>query len=472
LLSFWRQLDLYRSWKLQDSNNQNVAVSLPLWVLLGLSVIGGSNKSDEKQTSDVIAVLRFLKRLLDRPEELATLLQTVKDLKPSGADILPHEARMAVNRFSPGELSKRILSDIFGWQSGDNPVFRLLKSAEGEMGLGLLRGDEVHYYGVVNVGNANGLKKAMQGTRLKVEDDAFTPSLFGKLSDPVSRIHILIGSRRFAEGWDNYRASSLTLLRLGQKEGALIIQMFGRVVRFAGTNGDGKRQKSPDPGLIPLQTSYIYGLRSSYLETFLNSLYENGVPQPLGKTCKIRVHLPVKMPLHSVQTIIPEMAEFHVNLSGKGWVTQMNKVRLSLAAAVLTSAITRDGVKSEKGTMGRDITKEFKDKLDYLDEDIVYLQMVVMKQQKGWWNFSFDSAAIKTALDSNRYELWGMPSSLLIRRDSDLIRLNRTAATIVRRLFESAYRRAENQHSRYSMIDAKDSGIPKNYRKERIHVQS
>ena len=288
------------------------------------------------------------------------------------------------------------------------------------MGLGLLRGDEVHYYGVVNVGDANGLKKAMQETNLKVEDDSFTQSLFGKLGDPVSDINVLIGSRRFAEGWDNYRASSLTLLRLGQGEGSLIIQMFGRVVRFAGRNGDGKRLSNPVHELRPLQTAYTYGLRSSYLEAFLKSLYANGVPQTLEKSCEVEVYLPGEMPLHSVQTIAPEMADFHVSLLGNRWVEHVNKVKFSLTAAVYTSAITRDGVKSEKGVMGQDI----------------------------------------------------LPSSLSIRRDSDLVRLNRTAAAIVRRLFESAYRREENRYSRYAFINADKSGIPKSYRKERIHVQS
>jgi len=473
LVSFWCQLACYRSWKESpEITEEDVAVSLPLWVLLGLSVIGGTRKMDEEQTSDVIAVLKFLELILTRPEDLTSLVETVKEAKPSGADILPSEVRMAVNSPSSEDLSNRILSDAFGWQPGDKPVFRLLKSAEGEMGLGLLRGDEVHYYGVVNVGDANGLKKAMQETNLKVEDDAFTQSLFGKLGDPVSDINVLIGSRRFAEGWDNYRASSLTLLRLGQGEGSLIIQMFGRVVRFAGRNGDGKRLANPTRRLRALQKAYIYGLRSSYLEAFLNSLYANGVPQTLEKSCEVEVYLPGKMHLHSVQTIAPEMADFYVSLLGNRWVEYVNKVKLSLTAAVYTSAITRDGVQVERGIMGQDMTREFKDKLSCVDRDGIYLEMVEMKRQKGWWNFSFDPQTVIIALESKRYELWGLPASLSIRQDSDLLRLNRTAAAIVRRLFESAYRREENRYSRYALINADKSGIPKSYRKERIHVQS
>jgi hypothetical protein len=126
-------------------------------------------------------------------------------------------------------LAERVLADCFGWQEGDKLVLRLIKSASGELGLGLLRGDTFHYYGVVNVGDAAGLKKALEDAMLPVEDDAMSGSLFASLDAPGSGLNVLIGSRRFAEGWDNFRASSLTLLRLGQGEGSLIIQMFGRV---------------------------------------------------------------------------------------------------------------------------------------------------------------------------------------------------------------------------------------------------
>jgi hypothetical protein len=104
---------------------------------------------------------------------------------------------------------------------------------------------------------------------------ALTPSLFAGLGQDRSGVNLLIGSRRLAEGWDNYRASSLTLPRLGQGEGASIIQMVGRVVRFAGHHGDGKRLDHPPAELRSLQTAYVYGLRSTYLEIFLNGLLGN-----------------------------------------------------------------------------------------------------------------------------------------------------------------------------------------------------
>jgi hypothetical protein len=263
-------------------------VACPLWVLLGLSVIGGKNKADKEQTSDVLDVLSFLTQVLASPAFFERYLDQVKALKGTNADLVPAEVRHEVNQSSSSTLSLQVLKDVFGWQNGDQVVFRLLKSADGELGLGLLRGDQLYYFGVVNVGDANGLKQALQQKGLPVSDDAISPSLFASLNEDNSGINLLIGSRRFAEGWDNYRASSLTLLRLGTGEGSLIVQMFGRVVRFAGQNGNGKRLPEPPSAIKPLQTAYVFGLHSGYLETFLNGLYANGVNEINQQECPTR----------------------------------------------------------------------------------------------------------------------------------------------------------------------------------------
>lgn len=466
LVSFWNQLVCHRAAKTQNLLAEHrLAIPRPLWMLLGLSVIGGANKSDQEQTSDVIEVLRFLSRILSHPNALEGRVKDLSQEAAAAIDILPASARAALTGHSNQELAARILSDVFAWQPGDKPVFRLLKSADGEMGLGLMRGDQVHYYGVVNVGDANGLKKALQAAGIAVDDDAMSDSLFAGLGDDRSRVNLLIGSRRFAEGWDNYRAASLTLLRLGVGEGSLIIQMFGRVVRFAGVRGNGKRLEHPDPILQPLQTAYIYGLRSGYLESFLNSLYANGVPKKAEKNCPFHVYLPDDIPLHSVRTIMPGPDEFHVSVIGDRWLNGVNKITLSLAATVLTARLSRDKVLTEKGAIGADITDRFKQILPFLDLDDIYREMIGLKRRMGWWNFSFDRSAVVSALNSDRYEIEGLPSALAIGNESDLIRFNRIASALVRRLFEGAYRKAESRNSRYALVKAEESGIPKTYRK-------
>jgi len=72
LLSFWHQITCYRNGASQAYlRDKGVSVSSPLWVLLGLSVIGGKNRSDQEQTSDVIDVLRYFSAILENQPHLS-----------------------------------------------------------------------------------------------------------------------------------------------------------------------------------------------------------------------------------------------------------------------------------------------------------------------------------------------------------------------------------------------------------------
>jgi hypothetical protein len=470
LLSFWHQVACSRSSQArQAAAGLGLRVAAPLWVLLGLSVIGGKSQGDKEQTSDVVDVLAYLTGVLAQPVRLAESLDELLKVTTEGADMLPREVREATAGWNSGSLAERVLADCFGWQPGDKPVLRLIKAAAGELGLGLRRGDATHYYGVVNVGDAAGLKKALEAVGLASEDDALSGSLFAGLDAAGSGLNVLIGSRRFAEGWDNFRASSLTLLRLGQGEGSLIIQMFGRVVRFAGVGGNGKRLDRPPAELAPLQTAYVFGLKSGYLDTFLQSLIDNGVPEPKRIECDIRRHAPPL--LRSVRAIAPHARDFSVTAMGAGWLDGVNRVRVSLTASIATSKLKDGKTEMLQGSMGQDITPEFRQWSPLLDRDAVYREMVEWKRLQRLWNFAFDRHAIDSALASDKYEILGLSGMLHVREAADLARLNRLAATVVRRLFEGAYRKQENRKSRYALVHPKDSGIPDQYFKDFLHVE-
>ena len=470
LLAYWHQVACFRSAEgKQAASSLGLQVASPLWVLLGLSVIGSlKNENDKQQTSDVVDVLTYLSTMLAQPAKLTESMSQLLAATTVGADMLPAEVRLATVGWNASALAERVLADCFGWQQGDKPVLRIIKSATGELGLGLLRGDTSHYYGVVNVGDAAGLKKALESAKLAVEDDAMSSSLFAALDAPGSGLNVLIGSRRFAEGWDNFRASSLTLLRLGQGEGSLIIQMFGRVVRFAGVGGNGKRLDKPPAELAPLQTAYVFGLKSGYLDTFLQSLIDNGVPDSKRIECDVRKHTPPV--LKSVRAIAPPAADFQVSAMGAGWLTGINRIKVSLTASIATSKLKDGNVSALQGVVGQDITTEFKQWAPLLDRDGLYREMVEWKRTQRWWNFAFDRQAIDSALASEKYEILGMPGMLNVRESTDLVRLNRLAATVVRRLFEGAYRKQENRKSRYALIAAQESGIPDQYFKDFLNA--
>ena len=466
LLAYWHQMACFRSVEgKQAAASLGLQVAAPLWVLLGLSVIGSlKNENDKQQTSDVVDVLAYLSAMLAQPARLGERLHQLLTASTVGADLLPAEVRQASVGWDTQALAERVLADCFGWQVGDKPVLRLIKSATGELGLGLLRGDTSHYYGVVNVGDAVGLKKVLESASLAVEDDALSHSLFTALDAPGSGLNVLIGSRRFAEGWDNLRASSLTLLRLGQGEGSLIIQMFGRVVRFAGVGGNGKRLDRPPAVLAPLQTAYVFGLKSGYLDAFLQSLIDNGGPNSTRIECPTRKHTP--RVLKSVSAIAPSAAAFQVSTKDVDWLLGINRIRISLTASVAALKLLDGKVSARQGVVGQDITAEFRQWAVLLDRDAVYRELVEWKRTQRWWNFSFDRHAIDSALACQKYEVLGMSGMLSVREPADLVRLQRLAVTLVRRLFEAAYRKKENRASRFALVAAKNSGIPDLYYKE------
>jgi hypothetical protein len=134
----------------------------------------------------------------------------------------------------------------------------------------------------------------------------------------------------------------------------------------------------------------------------------------------------------------------------------------------MTARLKQSGVSTAKVQLGKDLTQEFKQKLPLLNQAALYRELQAIKRLHAWWNLEFDTNAISIALNSNKYELFGLPDTLRITAPADIARLQRTAVTIVRKLFEASYRKQEGRFSSYQLIYAQDSGIPTVYKKEKV----
>lgn len=90
-----------------------------------------------------------------------------------------------------------------------------------------IRGEE-KYFGIINIGDANRFKKHLEKHDFVwFMEDEFSESYFEEINDKDSDINILIGSKKFTEGWNSYRVSSIGLLNIGRSAGSQIIQIFG-----------------------------------------------------------------------------------------------------------------------------------------------------------------------------------------------------------------------------------------------------
>jgi len=148
------------------------------------------------------------------------------------------------------------------------------------------------YWGIINVGNGlNYINNYKDENVEKVTTTSIVISnnekyLFENIDKPQSPINVLIGSRKFAEGWNCFRVSVIGLINLGKTKGNKIIQIFGRGVRLKGLKNDGKRKHvshiddyfkdlridNDSNNLKRLETLCVFSLQKSYLEIFTEAI--------------------------------------------------------------------------------------------------------------------------------------------------------------------------------------------------------
>lgn len=255
--------------------------------------------------SDILAVLQHLAYFVNQPEKVITWLH---DLLADKAQILDRVGNnIFLQRFTPlmdflgkeDALYADILQRLFHTPHRARLHIRQLKKADGELALSIGEGNKP--FGVINIGDAAGFfKTAAEYDAFDSSNDEFSDGLFATLNqDSGSHLHMLIGSRKFTEGWSSWRVSTMGLLNMGRSEGAQIIQLFGRGVRLKGQGFSLKRSTADNrPAglhLEKLETLNIFGIRASYMDKFKEYLREEGITPPdemLQLDFKVQPNLP------------------------------------------------------------------------------------------------------------------------------------------------------------------------------------
>ena len=275
LLSFYQQQYLW-------SSNQNKLaefnIEKPLWVFVGNTVSG--------EDSDTLNVLKFLAGFLN--DEVKSK-QWIADLLSNTPRLLDAKGRNIFNnRFAPlmqlnaDQVYVDILEKLFNASSRQRLKLVNLKTTKGELAIKVGDGDP---FGLINIGDDAGFyneaQKPENAILFDTEDDDFSPSMFGKINNKDSKLNVLIGSRKFTEGWSSWRVSTMGLLNMGKGEGSQIIQLFGRGVRLKGKDYSLKRstpsQRPKGVNLERLETLNIFGVNAGYMATFKEYLKEEGI---------------------------------------------------------------------------------------------------------------------------------------------------------------------------------------------------
>lgn len=267
LLSFYRQV------RAADEHSALLAeyqLAAPLWVALGKSVTAASG-------SDVAALLEFLDRAASDAAWLAKQFERVR------RDVATMQSSLEGDPLEFGllkDIDVRVLAeDAQRRLFGGGGRLQLYLLSDSEIGLRAAGAADDRYCGVVRVGEArkflDQVRKA--GTLVVGEADKLTGSLFARIESDAA-LRFLIGAKMFVEGWSSWRVSAMALMNVGRGAGSEIVQMFGRGVRLRGKGMTLRRAGAVAPEAVRLlETLYVFGVRADYLQTFVETLRDEGV---------------------------------------------------------------------------------------------------------------------------------------------------------------------------------------------------
>jgi hypothetical protein len=489
LLAFFQQQRLYRK---QEAAFRPFNIEKPLWIFVGGSV-NAVRTENKEQVSDVVAILKFLAAYVaNRADSVERIRRVLHEglLTATGKNLFAGRfAYLNTCGLTPAQIFDETLATLFNAPAGGSLHVENLKGAAGEIAVRVGGND---FFGVINVGDDAKLVKLCEASGLHVAEREFAGSLFHELDKPDSTINVLIGSKKFTEGWSSWRVSTMGLMNVARSEGAQIIQLFGRGVRLKGVRMSLKRSsRAPLPsGLKPpkhielLETLHIFGIRADYMAQFRDFLEEEGLPT---NEDRIEFILPVirnlgTRPLKTIRLkkqINGVSTEFGDAFRKLGPVPtvhppdpanepataylQKNQVvlnwypKIQVMKSVGVAGGDDDGAPHEAWLTPRHVA--------FLDLDRLYFDLERFKAERGWHNLNITRAGIAALLaDSTWYRLQ-IPASELAFDSFGKVRVwQEIAQALLRKYVERYYtfrkREWELPHLEYRDIAEDDPNFP------------
>ena len=303
LLSFYQQKKCFLEY---GKELAPFRIENPLLVFVGNSVNKASApkktsksnkpKSLDKALTDVQDVILFIDQFVRNKRQTIQRINLVVQqntglIDARGIDIFSHDFTPLYDLNGGNTPDGQVLYEdmlhlLFNTTShADEPrlhLDHLSKASEIAMRIG----EDGDYFGVISVGDTDTLVKSCESKGVVTKNESFNnDSLFESINRKDSKINVLIGSRKFTEGWNSWRVSTMGLINFAKGEGSQAIQMFGRGVRLKGYNGMLKRSRAINiPGvqapkyLGKLETLTIFGVKANYMEEFKAFLELEDVP--------------------------------------------------------------------------------------------------------------------------------------------------------------------------------------------------
>ena len=440
-------------------------IARPLGIFVGGSV-NAVRSENKRQVSDVVQILLFIKDFVKYPEVFSGYIQRLLDpddgiKNKNGYSLFANSFVMTKRGMRIGEEERfaretygKILKTLFH-SDLPNAQLHLDKQKGGDEEIGLRIGN-AEYFGVINVGDSAKLIALCDDKGISCETKEFGQlSLFAEINNESSPINILIGSKKFNEGWSSWRVSVMGLMNVGRSEGSEIIQLFGRGVRLKGFEYSLKRSSKLDsfynPGPIPnglrgIETLNIFGVRADYMDAFRKYLEDEGLP------ANEENYIPIDIPT--------------INLLGD---TKLKVIRLKQGYDFKKSVVVNplDIVKDIKikldwnprveamyssGTRVRTEVAEYKgtlkkEHLSLLDWNKIFFAMQQMKNERSWYNMQLTVDMLQTLMaNPSWYELVIQEADMKFHDfGRDVERWENITISLLRAYIDRAYKRSKGK---------------------------
>ncbi len=484
LLSFYQQQRLYRE---QGASFRPFRIDKPLWIFVGGSVTATLATRD---ASDIVEILQFFGRYVaDRGgsiQRIERVLNTGLETA-SGKNLFAGRfTYLNTSGLSPAQVFDDTLATLFNAPGGGQLYIENLKGATGEVALRL--GAENEAFGVINVGDDAKLVRLCDENGLATGEREFSGSLFHEINQPISTVNILIGSKKFTEGWSSWRVSTMGLMNVGKGEGAQIIQLFGRGVRLKGYELSLKRSgrtalpegvdRPKDIGV--LETLGIFGIHADYMAQFRDFLEEEGLPT---NDDRIEFLLPViknlgtqrlktirlKKTINGVSTefgdafrkLGPIPTVGPPNLKDPNEAKQLHQNRLVLNWYPKIQAMKSGGLVGGDADAAPNETHLTSRHVAFLDLDRIYFELERFKAERGWYNLNLTRHGIEALLADQSWYRLQIPAEELAGDSFEKVRLWEEIATSLLKKYTERYytfrkREWELPHLEYRDLEADD----------------
>ena len=377
------------------------------------------------------------------------------------------------------------LTAIFNAPGGGQIYVENLKGATGEVALRL--GAENEAFGVINVGDDAKLLKLCAQKGMETGEREFSGSLFHEINLPHSPINLLIGAKKFTEGWSSWRVSTMGLMNVGKGEGAQIIQLFGRGVRLKGYAMSLKRSgriKLPEELERPkhisfLETLGIFGIHADYMAQFRDFLEEEGLP---ANDDRIEFFLPViknlgtqklktirlKKEINGVTTefgdAFRKLAPIPTLQKPDPTATYLQKNQVVLNWYPRIQAMKSVGVTGAVAETAPNQAHFYLHHVALFNIDYIYFELERFKAERGWYNLNITRSAIMELLaDHSWYQLLIPEEEMKFTSFDRILLWQEIALALLKKYTERYYtfrkREWELPHLEYRELSADDPNL-------------